>query len=490
MKPRQADLAACRALVASGNPTQRGLQASTLRDMGVGQVVQASRIEDVRRLVEGTAFDIVLCDYHFDQSPMTGQDLLDELRDSHALPFATVFIMVTGEASYAMVAEAAESALDGYLLKPYTTAALEQRMLQARHRKQALKPIFDAIEAGDLARAADIGAARFQARGDYALTAARIAAELFIHLGDHAGAAGVYNAALQTQALPWARLGLARTQLECGQHDQAQATLEALVQQRPDHAEAWDLLGRVRFEQGLLGPALEAYRSALRLTPHSVARLQRLGMLGFYIGDRAEALDAFERVVRIGLGSRTFDAQTLVLLAMLQFDKLDARALTRTAENLRQKAARAPDDARVKRFVEVVDMLHTLNERTRSACALRAEALAGKATADDDVDFEAAANLMALLIRLEKARVPTTEMPAWVDAVAQRFGVCSTSSELLEHALQSSEPYAGLVRASHTRNSNSNSGGVAHDMSQRVRPSAPALGGAGGRAAGALRIRV
>ena len=492
MKPRQADLAACRALVASGTPTQRGLQASTLRDMGVGQVVQASRIEDVRRLIEGNAFDIVLCDYHFDQSPMTGQDLLDELRDSQALPYATVFIMVTGEASYAMVAEAAESALDSYLLKPHTTAALAQRMLQARHRKQVLMTIFDAIEAGDLAGAAAIAKTRFEAHADYALTAARIAAELFIRLGDHAGAAGLYSAALQTQALPWARLGLARTQLETGLPEQARATLEELLRQRPDYADAWDLLGRVRFEQGQLSLALEAYRSALRLTPQSVARLQRLGMLAFYIGESTEALNALERVVRIGLGSRMFDAQTLVLLAMLQFDKLDARALTRTAENLRQKATRAPDDARLKRFVEIVDMLHTLNERTRSACALRAEVLSGSVSIDTDtdvdVDFEAGANLLALLIRLETARVPITEMPAWVDAVAQRFGVCRTSTELLAHALQAREPYAGLVRASHARCSSV--GGVAHGMSQGMKRNPLALGGAMGRATGALRIRV
>ena len=457
MKPRQADLAACRALVASGTPTQRGLQASTLRDMGVGQVVQASRIEDVRRLIECTAFDIVLCDYHFDQSPMTGQDLLDELRDSQALPYATVFIMVTGEASYAMVAEAAESALDSYLLKPHTTAALAQRMLQARHRKQVLMTIFDAIEAGDLAGAAAIAKTRFEAHADYALTAARIAAELFIRLGDHAGAAGLYSAALQTQAPPWARLGLARTQLETGLSEQARATLEELLRQRPDCADVWDLLGRVRFEQGQLSLALEAYRSALRLTPQSVARLQRLGML-----------------------------------AMLQFDKLDACALTRTAENLRQKATRAPDDARLKRFVEIDDMLHTLNERTRSACALRAEVLSGSVSintdTDADADFEAGANLLALLIRLETARVPITEMSAWVDAVAQRFGVCRISTELLAHAVQAREPYAGLVRASHARCSSV--GGVAHGMSQGMKRNPLALGGAIGRATGALSIRV
>lgn len=450
MKPIYADVASCRALVASGNPTQRSLQASTLRDMGVGHVVQASRIEEVRRLLENGAFDIVLCDYHFDLSSMTGQDLLDELRSSHALPYATVFIMVTGEASYAMVAEAAESALDGYLLKPYTTAALEQRMLQARHRKLVLKTIFDAIEAGDLARAAAIGQARFDARGEYALTAARIAAELFIRLGRYTAAADVYQAALQAQALPWARLGLARTQLETGALAPAVATLQELVRQRPDYADAWDLLGRVQFEAGELGAALEAYRSAVRVTPYSVARLQRLGMLAFYLGTAEEALDALERVVRLGLGSRSFDCQTLVLLALLQFDKHDARALTRTTENLRLKASRQPDDPRLQRFVASVDTLNNLNERTRSACALRAEAQAGQARTDD-FDFEAATNLLALLIRLDKARVPITEMPSWVDSVAQRFCVSNASTHLLARALQEQEPFAGLIRASHDR---------------------------------------
>ena len=450
MKPIYADVASCRALVASGNPTQRSLQASTLREMGVGHLVQASRIEEVRRLLENGAFDIVLCDYHFDQSSMTGQDLLDELRSSNALPYATVFIMVTGEASYAMVAEAAESALDGYLLKPYTTAALEQRMLQARHRKLVLKTIFDAIETGDLARAAGIGQARFDARSEFALTAARIAAELFIRLGRYTAAADVYKTALQAQALPWASLGLARTQLETGALAPAVATLQELVHQRPDYADAWDLLGRAQFESGELVAALNAYRSAVRLTPYSVARLQRLGMLAFYLGTPEETLDALERVVRLGLGTRVFDCQTLVLLAMLQFDKLDVRALTRTTENLRLKASRQPDDRRLQRFVATVDTLQSLNERTRSACALRAEAQAGQ-TRTNDFDFEAATNLLALLMRLDKARVPITEMPSWVDTVAQRFCVCSASTELLAHALREQEPFAGLIRAGHAR---------------------------------------
>ena len=57
---------------------------------------------------------MVLCQHHFANEASSGQDLLDDLRRNQLLLFSTVFIMVTGEATYAKVAEAAESALDGY----------------------------------------------------------------------------------------------------------------------------------------------------------------------------------------------------------------------------------------------------------------------------------------------------------------------------------------------------------------------------------------
>ena len=92
------DIGDCRALVIDGNMTSRSILSSMLRDMGVGHVAHASRAADARRMLEGRSFYVVLCDYHFDQSPMSGQDLLDDLRRSQLLPYATVFVMVTGEA--------------------------------------------------------------------------------------------------------------------------------------------------------------------------------------------------------------------------------------------------------------------------------------------------------------------------------------------------------------------------------------------------------
>jgi len=54
--------------------------------------------------------------------------------------------MITGEATYAKVAEAAESALDGYMLKPHKATQLGERLVAARVRKVSLQGIFTAIE--------------------------------------------------------------------------------------------------------------------------------------------------------------------------------------------------------------------------------------------------------------------------------------------------------------------------------------------------------
>ena len=172
------DIHNCRALVIDGNPTSRSVLTAQLRDFGVGTVVQTGRVRDGRNILENRQFDVVLCDYHFDGTDMSGQDLLDELRREQLLPFATVFIMVTGEATYAKVTEAAESALDGYLLKPHNATSLGERVREARQRKRVLKHIFEAIERQDFGAAAQLCQARFEKRALYWLYAARIGAEL------------------------------------------------------------------------------------------------------------------------------------------------------------------------------------------------------------------------------------------------------------------------------------------------------------------------
>ena len=444
------DVGNCRALIIDSNATLRGMQALMLREMGVGHLTQASRVSDARRMLETKVFDVVLCDYHFDNDDMTGQDLLDDLRRANLLPYSTVFIMVTGEASYAMVAEAAESALDSYLLKPHTASALELRLLQARQRKTMLRTIFEAIEAGDFERGAALCRERFAARAEYWLYAARIGAELCLRLGHHVAARALYLAVHETSALPWARLGIARTQLEAGQINQAGETLTRLIDDHPVYADAHDMMGRVQLEQGDLDAALEAHRSAVRITPQSIVRLQKQGMLAFYMGALDEAAQALERSVRLGLGSKMFDAQGLVLLALMHFDKRDPKAFQRNHDNLALLLERDLDSKRLQRFVATSSVFKALIERRSEACAEPVQRLAA-GIADEDFDFETASNLLAILSRVRGSDAAPPQSDTWITEIAQRFCVSKASSEMLCKAVQGHGPHEALIRAGHAQ---------------------------------------
>ena len=125
------------ALIVDSNATSRSILVGQLREYGVTRIVQCSRVQDARARLEHTVFDYVLCDQFFGESNYSGQTLLDDLRRAQLLPFSTVFFMVTAEASYAAVAE---SALDGYLLKPFTPSALFERQSLARLRRSISNP--------------------------------------------------------------------------------------------------------------------------------------------------------------------------------------------------------------------------------------------------------------------------------------------------------------------------------------------------------------
>jgi len=442
------EIGACRALIVDANPSSRSILAAMLRQMGVGHVVQTSRVLDARRALENRVFDIVLCDYHFDHSRMSGQGLLDELRQAQLLPYSTVFVMVTGEASYARVAEAAEAALDGYLLKPHSATALEQRLLQARQRKKSLHGIFEALEAGDFALAAEKCSKRFHQRGPYWLYAARIGAELHIRLGRHDAARLLYEAVQATRALPWAKLGIARVEFEAGQLQKACRTLESLISEQPTYADAYDVMGRVQLEQGDLSAALETYRKATHLTPASITRLQKQGMLAFYSGEHEEATKSLERTVRIGLSSKMFDVQSLVLLAQLQCDQRDHKAFARTFDSLSLAAERRPDSTRLQRFHGIGKALKGLIEQRAGECIGQLRQVAEGLRADD-FDFEAATNLLSVLARVEAAAIRCPDAPAWVDEVARRFCVSRAATDMLCMAVRGSEPYEAQVRQGH-----------------------------------------
>lgn len=444
------DLSSTQALVIDPNPTSRSILVSQLRNFGVGRIVQSARLSDARRQLENQRFDVVLCEHHFQDSASSGQDLLDDLRRNQLLPFATVFIMVTAEATYAKVAEAAESALDGYLLKPHSASGLEDRLRQARDRKASLQEIFTAIDAEDLELAAELCLERFNTQGEFWLYAARIGAELLLRLGRHAAAQRLYEAVVAAKTLPWARLGIARSMLESGQKTQAVSLLENLVSEDPRYADAYDVLGRGHFELGNFDQALATYRMASDMTPASISRLQNLGIITFYSGDRVEAEKILARTARLGRDSKMFDLQTLVLLAFARLESGDKKGLQGCRDDFTHLLEKTPDLARYQRLCAIVDALILIEDSQFFRVVSSVRALARDVPVPA-FDFEAASNLLILMGLLATRSIQLDEVESVIDALGMRFCTSRPLSELLAGGVAIHPPYAERIRSCHTR---------------------------------------
>ena len=448
MKRASADLRDCTALVIDANPVSRSALMNVLRSMGFADVSQTSRVVDARQELETRMFDVVVCDYHFDDNSINGQELLDDLRQAKLLPFATVFIMVTAECSYLKVAEAAESALDGYLVKPHLPSALEERILTARHRKRSLGHVFAAIQAGEFAKAASLCQARYRARDDFWLYAARIGAELFLQIGDHKSAKELYQCAHENAPVSWTRLGLARAELAAGSVSKATRILDELLAEEPEYADAHDVMGQVHLEQGHLDLALASYRTALQITPQSIPRLQKHGSLSFFSGNRDDAMNDLNRTVRLGLKSKMFDMQSLVLLCMVYFDKKDSKEFKRALANLSMLAQKKPESVRAQRFLRICEVLLVLLERKVDECIRAADEL-GREIRADTFDCEGAVNMLALMVRLRRAEIQMPQADQWVRDLSQRFCVSKVSCEILCVAADGDGDYCALIHEGH-----------------------------------------
>lgn len=427
------DLSTSSALVVDANPTSRSILINQLRDFGFGTVNQCSRIVDARRQLEFKTYDLVLCEQYFGKDASTGQDLLDDLRRNQLLPFSTVFIMVTAEATYAKVAEAAESALDGYLLKPHTAVSLAERVKQARARKLSLKDIFEAIEAENFEQAAQLCQQRFESRGRFWLYAARIGAELLLRLEKYAEAQALFEAVVEARTLPWAKLGVARSLLEAGETGRAATTLERLTSEEPNYADAYDVLGRAQFELGQFERALDIYKMACDLTPYSISRLQNLGMITYYSGNRVEAEKVLGRAARTGLDSKMFDPQTLVLLAFARLEMQDRKGLSHCRDDFVKLIDRDPKNPRLQRLAGIVDILILIQDRqfSKAVEAIRAQEADIK---NPEFDFESASNLLVLLSQLASNTIQLDEVSGIVDTLGMRFCTTRSMSELLAGA--------------------------------------------------------
>ena len=449
-KIREAQLVDCTALVVDGNSVSRGVIVQQLRDFGLTAVETASRPIEARTKLELKPFEIVLCEQSFAGTDYTGQELLDDLRRAQILPYGTVFVMLTAEASYAQVSEAAESALDSYLLKPHTATGLLERLKHAHRRKVLLADIFEAIEAGDFASAIGHCVRRYEDHDHYWMYAGRVAAELLLREGKPDEAEQLYRSIAAQQPLPWARLGVARSLLEAGKPAEALRGLENLAKEQPGFADTYDVLVRLHLDDSKPAAAMEAARRAADLTPASIERLQLYGMLAYYQGDFAEAARALDRATLLGLTSKLYDAQCLMLLTFARYQLKDAQGIKRCIDQIQKLAERKEYPPRLVRFKAMANTLLLLVNR-QLAAVVEGIKVHAQELRSPEFDVEAACNFLTLISEIGRSELSLDVADEWVETLALRFCTSNSLTDLLANSASRNPPYETAVRAGYQR---------------------------------------
>lgn len=449
------DMRSVRALVVDGNVTTRSILRSMLLDLGLqaDHIKQVGRYTEARAEIERHRYDLILCEHHFAETQQTGADLLDEVRAGQHLPFSTVVVMITSEATYGKVAEAAEAALDSYLLRPHTHNDLAERLQAARHRKQALADIFEALEAQQYEVATEHCLGKVDAKGEHWVHAARIGGELLLRLNRHDEARALFEVIDKTKAMPWARLGIARAHVDAGQVPPALRVLDSLLLENPGYADAYDVMGRAHLQVGEFERAHETYKKAVSLTPLSLGRLQKLGLLAFHLGHTDEATSVLERAVGMGVTSRSFDFQSLVMLAFSYFERDDGKALHKCEAQLHRAHERNPRSGRLRRMHEIVSLLSLTQQKLNTDASRRMKTLA-KEFGQPDFDFETASNVMCLLVRVRERGLDLPDADKWLSQLAMRFCTNKPLTNMLCMMVASQPPCEELLRNTYRELSN------------------------------------
>lgn len=114
-----------RILIVDDFSTMRRIVKNLLNDLGFTNTAEAD--DGTTALIElrKNRYDLVITDWNMPGMP--GIDLLKTIRADAALS-KTPVLMVTAEAKREQIIEAAQAGVNGYIIKPFTAATLEDKI--------------------------------------------------------------------------------------------------------------------------------------------------------------------------------------------------------------------------------------------------------------------------------------------------------------------------------------------------------------------------
>ena len=121
-------------LIVDDFSTMRRIIKNLLRDLGFKNTHEADDGTTALPMLQNGSFDFLVSDWNM--PGMTGIDLLKAVRADTKLTKLPV-LMVTAESKREQIIEAAQAGVNGYVVKPFTAATLEEKINKIFERASA-----------------------------------------------------------------------------------------------------------------------------------------------------------------------------------------------------------------------------------------------------------------------------------------------------------------------------------------------------------------
>jgi two-component system chemotaxis response regulator CheY len=112
-------------LVVDDFSTMRRIIKNLLNDLGYPNVTEADDGATALPLLKAGQFDFLITDWNMPGMP--GLELLKQVRADERLAKMPV-LMLTAEAKREQIVEAAQAGVNGYVIKPFTSATLKEKI--------------------------------------------------------------------------------------------------------------------------------------------------------------------------------------------------------------------------------------------------------------------------------------------------------------------------------------------------------------------------
>ncbi len=292
---------------------------SMLKVLNIGsQVFYAFNGLDAWKILErGEKIDLAIIDWNM--PGMTGVELLGHIRDDRNLRDLPV-VMVTAEANREIVAEAAESDIDAYILKPITVKALDERIKLVIDKANNPPPMILHLknarileESGYIENAINEALLAMEANPSSSRPVRELGS-LYLKKGDLEGAEKLFLKAVQMNGMDvLAFHSLGDIYLKRGDVDSAAKYYERAMIISPRHLERGMNLGKILLEKGLINKALKVFSQIIDLSEDPLSLREDIAAICMNNGEYTYAIELYTFVLRhipgrVDLMSRLVDA--------------------------------------------------------------------------------------------------------------------------------------------------------------------------------------